>query len=579
MKTMRLFFLFLLAAAAALAGNEPAPASDPQVNQPPMPSLKGAEKEGPQYPRIGTKEYWNLVIRTPEMPRIELQAPMRLADFVVDGKIELSLKSYTELVMLNNTDIQIQKLLIETPKNAIARAFSVFDPLLTANFNAQRSITPTTDVLQGATTLSNLQQPLNLQWQQTLSSGTVLTGAYRFLKTSNNNAFASFNPAFNSNADLRFSQPLLRGRGASFTRLPILLAKARQTGALYNLEDQVLRLLVQAENAYWDVIGARENLRVQEQALALADASLKRAQRELELGALSALEIYQPQATYARAEIFVTQARYRLQQVEDTLRRQISVDLDPDLRKLPIVLTESVLPPTNTQPFDRESIVSDALRARPDLKVFQNNLSVDDYNIKLTANALKPDVSLTGVYTMQGRGGPQTRRSVVIGPGGTTGTLLQVIPGGFGDAWSQMWGFGFPVYGGGLTMRLPIKDRRAVADYADATVQKRLDSLRVRQTEQQIRTEVLNAISQVENSRASVDLAKIAADLAQKRVEADQKRYDLGTITLFFLLDSQNSLTQAQSELVNNSVQYRRNLLNLLQRSGSLLQERGITLR
>jgi outer membrane protein TolC len=118
-----------------------------------------------------------------------------------------------------------------------------------------------------------------------------------------------------------------------------------------------------------------------------------------------------------------------------------------------------------------------------------------------------------------------------------------------------------------------------VADYADATVQKRLDSLRVRQSEQQIRTEVLNAISQVENSRASVDLAKIAADLAQKRVEADQKRYDLGTITLFFLLDSQNSLTQAQSELVNNSVQYRRNLLNLLQRSGTLLQERGITLK
>ena len=92
-----------------------------------------------------------------------------------------------------------------------------------------------------------------------------------------------------------------------------------------------------------------------------------------------------------------------------------------------------------------------------------------------------------------------------------------------------------------------------------------------------MRLDVLTAINQVENSRASVDLAKIAADFAQKRVDADQKRYELGTITLFFLLDSQNALTQAQSDLVTQSVQYRRNLLNLYRRSGTLLTERGIS--
>jgi outer membrane protein TolC len=331
-----------------------------------------------------------------------------------------------------------------------------------------------------------------------------------------------------------------------------------------------------AENAYWDVIGARENLRVQEQALSLADASLKRAQRELELGAISALEIYQPQAQYARAEITVTQARYRLQQTEDALRRQVGLDLDPDLRKLPLQLSEPVLPPTDTKPIDREALVSEALRMRPDLKTIQTNLNVDDYNIKLQANALKPDLSLLGNYTTQGRGGPQVRNVTATGSDGLPLTSRVLVPGGFGDAWSQMWGFGFPVYGFGIQLRLPLKDRAAAANYADATVQKKLDALRLRQGEQNTRLEVLNAISQVENSRASVDLAKISADLAQKSVEAEQKKYDLGVSTLFFLLDQQNRLTQAQSDLVNNSVQYRRNLLNLLQRTGTLLQDRGI---
>ena len=59
---------------------------------------------------------------------------MRLKDFVVGGKLELSLKDYLALVMANNTDIQIQMLSLEMPKNAIQRAFGVWDPRATAQF-------------------------------------------------------------------------------------------------------------------------------------------------------------------------------------------------------------------------------------------------------------------------------------------------------------------------------------------------------------------------------------------------------------------------------------------------------------
>src|SRR5438876_7637372 len=58
--------------------------------------------------------------------KVELQPPARLADFVVAGKLELSLKAYDDLVMSNNPDISIQKLNIEYAQNAIMRAFGVF---------------------------------------------------------------------------------------------------------------------------------------------------------------------------------------------------------------------------------------------------------------------------------------------------------------------------------------------------------------------------------------------------------------------------------------------------------------------
>ena len=530
-------------------------------------------------PRFGQAQYVKQTLYLKPDPTYSIADPTRLKDFVVGDKLELSLRSYLELVLANNTQIMLQKVLVQPQRNAIQRAFGVFDPIANARFTATRQQTPTTDALAGAAVLSQLSQPLTLGVTQLLENGLQYQVNYSAQKISTNNSFANFNPNYTSNLNITLTQPLLRNRGGYFNKIPVYIAKARLRSTEFRFEDTINRLLANAENAYWDVIGARENLKVQEQALGLADTSLKRAQRELELGAISPLDIYQPQATYARSEILVTQARYRLAQFEDVLRLQIAVDLDPDLRKLPLQLTEPVLPPTDTKPFDKEALVSEALALRPDLKATRQDVLNDDLFVRQAANNLRPDLSLFGNYASQGRGGNFIQRRNVFNSDGSVSPVTQVIPGGISDAVSQMFGFNFPVYGFGLQLRLPLRDRRAAADYADSVVAKRADLLAERQVVQQVRLDVLNAINLVENSRASVELAKIAADLAQKRVEAEQKKYDLGTTTLFFVLAAQQDLSQAQSDLVTQSVTYRRNQLNLLQRSGKLLADRGVVLQ
>ena len=92
---------------------------------------------------------------------VELNAPVHLEDYAIGGKLELSLHSYLELVMANNTDIAIQRLTVDVAENAITRAFAPFDPLGTANFMSMRQITPASESLQGATTLVQLTQPAN----------------------------------------------------------------------------------------------------------------------------------------------------------------------------------------------------------------------------------------------------------------------------------------------------------------------------------------------------------------------------------------------------------------------------------
>ena len=523
--------------------------------------------------------YFHEIFARP-VTQVQLQAPVRLPDYLMEDKegkrLELSLKSYLDLVMANNTDIAVSRLTISVAQNAITRAFSVFDPFASGLFTSTQAKTPSSTVLQGAATLETLTQPVTFSYNQLLPTGTSYSVSFSGTKTSTNSSYQDYNPSINSALQINFTQPLIRNRGTDVNRLPIMIARSRLRVTEYNLRDSVMQLVMNAESAYWDLVQARDNLKVQEKGLALANEALKRAQRELELGAMSPLDIYQPQQNRATAEISVLQARYTLDQSENALRKQIGADLDPAFRHIAIVLTEGTEVPTDMSPLDVESEVRTALEYRPDLKAANQVLDTDDLQIRTAKNSIMPDLSLIGLYSSQGQGGNFFPLTTVIGGGTQVGP---VVSGGLGDALNQVFGFGFPIYEFGLQLRLPIRNRAAAADLADATVSKKRDTLTVRGVAQTVRLDVLTAASQVESSKNSVRLAHVALDFAQKYLAAEQKKYELGTSQIYFVLQAQQSLVNAESALVQNSIAYKRSVLNLLRRTGELLDERGIQLQ
>jgi outer membrane protein TolC len=509
---------------------------------------------------------------------VELKDPVKLQDYVHEGKLELSLKDYLALVMANNTDIAIQMLSLETPKNAITRAFATWDPVASASFTSQSSTTPASDALQGAATVVSLSQPATFTYQQTLPAGATYSATFAAQKNTTNSGFSTFNPAISSNLSIRFSQPLLKNRGAYVNKLNLLSARSRLRLSQYILRANLLNMVNAAENAYWDVVSARENLKVAEGGQQVAEEFLKLSQKQLELGALSPLDIFNPERQLATARLATSQAQFTLTQKEDALRKQIAVDLDPQLRKLPLVLTESVDLP-DSGPMDSEAAVDKALKLRPDLKSAVQSLDVDDLAIRSAKNSLLPNLLLTGSYQTQGRGGIYYQRNNIFAGDGSLSTVITSVPGGFGDALSQLFGLGYPVYSFGLTLSLPIKSHQASADMADALNNKRRDALTVRTTQQQIHLDILNAVTDLEGSKEQLKLARIARDLAQKNYEAEKKKYELGTEQNQFVLQAQNDLVSAESNVVINLINVRRSLLTVLTKTGELLDERGIVVQ
>lgn len=510
--------------------------------------------------------------------QVDLKAPVKLKDFVEGGKIELSLQHFLELVMANNTDIEVQFVSLEIPRYGIMNVFGMWDPTAKTSFSTTRTTGLSSSALSavdGGVTKS-LTQPYSLGYSQTLDTGTSYSVQFSGSKASGTNSYLTYNPSITTGLQFAVSQPLIRNRSRYLNRLPLMMAQSNYKVSDYAMRSQILNLLNNAETAYWNVISARETLNVDVQARDITAAYLKFMQQQLDLGALSPLDIFNPKANLAAAEVTVSQAKYALIQAEDALRHQIGVDLDPSLRNLPIVLTEPADPgSTESLVLDKEEEVHKALALNPAEKQAVEKIAYDDLGVQSARNGLLPNLVFSAAYSSQGQGG-------IFYPSSSTilanGTLVPPVPGGVADALSQMFGFGYPTYQAGLNLTLPIRSRSASAALGTAVVQKKLDALAERNQEQNIRLQVLTDVTAVEGAKEQLKLSIVERDFAKLNLDAENQKYQLGTETNQNVILAQQTLASAELNVVNNQIALRKSILNLQTQTGELLDARGIVI-
>ena len=512
--------------------------------------------------------------------KVDLRDPVRLKDFVVSGKMELSLKNYLELVMANNTDVQVTFLSLETPKNNITSAYGIWDPTALASFSTTRTTSVPTNPSQSqnatlGSTSKSLSQPLSLTYSQALDTGTSYLVSFGGTKNSYSNSFSSYNPSLSSNMSFAVTQNLIRSRSRYVNRIPVMQAQSIYRRSEFNLRASLLNWVNTAENAYWRVISARENVGVQEKARDTSKANLDFVQKQLDLGAVSPLDIFNPQGQLAAAELALSQARFALAQAEDAVRHQMGVDLDPELAKLPIELTEPVDVSTTSMDLDPEREVKKAIDSNPSVKAAIQALDIDDLGIQSANNLLLPQLTFTASYANAGQGGLYSSSGSTLLGGG----VAIVVPGGLTDALSQMFGLNNPTYRGSLNLTLPIRSRTASMNLANSLVTKNTDALNLRNVQQNTRLNVLTAISTLNGAIESLRLARVQEDLQHKNYDAEVEKYTLGTDINQNVVIALQAWVVAQSSVVTAQVNVRTSILNLYTQTGELLDERGIIVK
>jgi outer membrane protein len=486
-------------------------------------------------------------LMTPQLRSGRLSTPESLRTYVVDGKLRLSLRDAVVLTIENNSAVRVQETQTESSKFALLGAHAPFDPLITSTDNIVSSISPPFAFLQGTggnsfnINFKNTTKNLQVNYSQTFETGTnVQTGLLTNID-STNISLGFFNPFTTSTLTFQFTQPLLRNGWLPANRAALVIARRNLEQSRASFAASVNNSVLQAVAQYWAVVQARGSLNVAQSSMEAAETTYKHDKRSLELGALPPLDIYRSESQVASRRVQVIQSEYALKQAEDTLRLTIGADQDPYFQALDLELTEQAEPAGELRTIDTGTALQTALTKRPEFDAARAALARDETQVRLAHNHLLPQLDLTGLYASNGLGG--------------AGFNGQGQP--ISSSWvSQMFSFNYPTYEAQLTLSLPLKNRAAKAEMGTALVERRNDLYNQRQIREQVTLDVSNAVHQLEQAKLSIVAGKEALDLANKTMAAEQRKYELGSSTIFLVLEAQTEVASAQQSLLQAEVGY-----------------------
>jgi outer membrane protein TolC len=498
-------------------------------------------------------------------PAAPTVAPSQYPEKAPAQCLVLSLKDFLGLVMVNHTDVQTYYLNVERSRNNVTSVYGNWDP------RGSLSLTPSWSERDprlndpSSSASKSASWPIGMSYSQTLSTGQSLS----FSGGGSKSTAWGQNTSYASNMSFSVTQPLIKNRGAYITRIPLFQAQSNLKISVFSLRSNLLNLVNNAETAYWNLVSARESLKVTLTAMDVAKAQLDYIQHELDLGAVSNLEMYNPEASYAQSQVSVVTNEFSYKNYEDALRRQIGADIDSTVRNLSIVLTESPdLSPSEAIVPDRDQTVQKAMTLNPSIASAVQSLDADEYGLASARNGLLPQVDLRAGY-----GGSGAGSTYVPFFGGS------VIPGGLGDALHQLFTWGNPGYNVGVTLTFPIRSRSASMSMANAVISKKQDALSLRSQQQNLRLLVVQAVNSFQGAIEQAKVQAVSRDYTYKNYDAQFQRFQLGMNQQLDLINASRDLATADQQLVNAKIAVRTSLLRLWLQTGELLEQRGIVVK
>jgi outer membrane protein TolC len=474
-----------------------------------------------------------------------------------DEPLILSLQDGIKLVLQNNLDITIEQQNPAISQADITIQKANFDPSLTLDVNIDRSIVaPFSNSLDATQGTDNAHVNYNAELTQKL-----LTGGNYDLNFTNqrlhtnitSNALINpglINPSYTSVLLLTLTQPLLKNFGFEVNEAQIKIARNNYLISQELFEARVIDLILRTQEQYWDLVFARQNLKVQQQSLRSAQELLATNRERAEQGLLASIEVLVAEAGVASQQENIITAEKAIKDAEDNIRQLINLPDRSLMEEFAILPVDE--PDTEEKTFDAKAVVRTAIEKRPDVRQAKVTIITNGINYRTAKNQLLPGLDFIGSIGLNGLGGS--------------------FPGDM----EQLGSTDFYSWSAGLQLVYPLGNRSARASFARSHVVLDQSAFSLRSLEQNVILEVKEAVRRVQTDFRRIESNRKARVLAEKKVEAETERFNVGLSTTKNVLDFQRDLATAEGNELRAITDYNKSLANLEKVRGTSFEKNGI---
>jgi outer membrane protein len=336
-------------------------------------------------------------------------------------------------------------------------------------------------------------------------------------------------PAFPVNTQswsiaLNVTQVLYAG-GA--VRSAIKSTELAREAALLDLENVINEALLQVRTAFYSVLLAREQIKVQESNLQLLQEQLKTATDRYQAGTVSSFEKLRAEVSVANAKVPLITARNNFRLSIEALRQALgfSTNTPETMQKVPDFVGSLDYTPTN---FDLSAAFASAHANRPDLQRLSKLTVVREQDVRTQKSGYYPTLGATAGYQFRNHpyGGNQFNEAL--------------------DGWTF-----------GLQSNWAIFDGRATAGrVAQAKSVLNQTKLTLAEAQLAVDVEVRRAFSQWQQATELVDASQKVVEQGTEAVRLANARYNAGTGTQLDVLQAQTDLTTARTNQIQAFYSY-----------------------
>jgi outer membrane protein len=551
------------------------------------------------------------VYETRRVPDVELQNTARIAASIHDGKLILSLAELKEMVLENNLDIEYASLNtsfadidllrargggaprgapgVQIPSSLFAGALGAglgsvgglggggsaggvsggaravsafprgtFDPAILLNFSVDRTTSPlNTTIISGLPTVTTHTTALQARYVQAFTSGTSVSVGFNNQRQSSTQEFLLYNPSFSSTFSFTVTQQILNGAGFTVNRRLIEVAKNGRQITQQAYRQQVVAILANAQNIYWEVVAARDSVRAAEKSLAVAQQLFQDNGIREQEGFLSHLDVETAESEVAARQRDLIIAQTNLKVSEANLKNTLSKQIDSALGEAQVEAVDSLPEPKASDMPELAQALRTAMTNRPEILQAEGNLRNQEVAMKYAKNLLLPTLYLFGVYNGVGLYGDRLIDGIRF-------------PGGISQALRQVARFTYPDYAFGFNLSIPIRNRSAQADNLRARLDKQQSDMSIEMTRSDIDLEVRKAVIGLIQAKSQVEAATKARDLGEQNLSAEEARLLNGISTPYGVILRQRDYLAAQLAEVRARVAYAKALVEVDRSTGVL---------